>query len=106
SSDQNRTTEKRTREKGYQDKIVVLLCDYRNHVPVKRYDKICSIEMVESVRKAFLPTYFKVIDQLLKADGGIAVIQGITMPETRYEQYSKGVGLIRKFVALITFIKS
>jgi cyclopropane-fatty-acyl-phospholipid synthase len=58
-------------------------------VPQQPYDKIVSIEMLEAVGKEYLSTYFACIDRLLKKDGGIAVFQCITMPEGRYEAYSK-----------------
>jgi len=47
-----------------------------------RYDKVVSIEMLEAVGKEFLDTYFECVDKLLKAEGGVAVFQCITMPET------------------------
>ena len=63
----------------------MLLCDYRA-LPIPkeggRYDKVVSIEMLEAVGKEFLDTYFECVDKLLKAEGGVAVFQCITMPET------------------------
>ena len=48
-----------------------------------KFDRIISIEMIEAVGKEFLNTYFKVVDWALKPAGGVAVIQSITIPETR-----------------------
>ena len=54
--------------------------------------------MIEAVGKEFLETYFAKVDECLKKDGGIAVFQVITMPETRYERYCKEVDFMRKWV--------
>lgn len=99
SIEQKVLAEERIRAAGLQDQVTVLLCDYRKHVPSKPYDKIVSIEMIEAVGKEFLGTYFEKVDQCLKKDGGIAVFQVITMPETRYERYCREVDFIRKWVS-------
>ena len=62
------------------------------------YDKVISIEMLEAVGAEFLKTYFECVHKLLKPQGGIAVFQCITMPETRYEAYAKGEDFIRKYI--------
>lgn len=84
STEQKELAERRIAERGFTDKIEVLLCDYRA-LPVPTsglYDKVISIEMLEAVGREFLATYFECIDKLLKPDGGIAVFQCITIPET------------------------
>jgi cyclopropane-fatty-acyl-phospholipid synthase len=100
SIEQKALAEERIRASGLQDKISVVLCDYRKHVPTQPYDKIVSIEMIEAVGKEFLETYFAKVDECLKKDGGIAVFQVITMPETRYQRYCNEVDFIRKWVHL------
>jgi len=100
SREQKELAEKRIAAAGFTDNIEVLLCDYRA-LPRPRggyYDKVVSIEMLEAVGKEFLATYFECIDKLLRPDGGIAVFQCITMPESRYENYSKGQDFIRKYI--------
>ncbi|KAL8728182.1 MAG: hypothetical protein Q9166_005576 [cf. Caloplaca sp. 2 TL-2023] len=85
---------------GFQDHIEVLLCDYRA-LPTRKeglYDKVVSIEMLEAVGPEYLNTYFECVHKLLKTDGGIAVFQCITMPESRYEAYAKGEDFIRKYI--------
>lgn len=86
STEQKELAEERIREAGLEDRIEVLLCDYRALPPPQNerraYDKIISIEMLEAVGKEFLVTYFECVNRLLKKDGGIAVFQCITMPET------------------------
>jgi cyclopropane-fatty-acyl-phospholipid synthase len=85
SKEQKTLAEERIAEARLTDRIEVLLCDYRA-LPIPRtggrYDKVVSIEMLEAVGKEFLATYFECVDKLLKADGGVAVFQCITMPET------------------------
>lgn len=84
SVEQKELAESRIAEAGFTDNIEVLLCDYRA-LPTPReglYDKVVSIEMLEAVGREFLNTYFECIDRLLKPEGGIAVFQCITMPET------------------------
>lgn len=92
SKEQKALAEERIRDAGLDDRIEVLLMDYRAlPVPEKPYDKVVSIEMLEAVGEEYLSTYFACIDKLLKKDGGIAVFQCITMPEGRHEAYSKSV---------------
>lgn len=90
SKEQKVLAEERIAEAGLSHRIEVLLMDYRAlPVPQRPYDKIVSIEMLEAVGREYLSTYFACIDRLLKKNGGIAVFQCITMPEGRYEAYSK-----------------
>ncbi|KAK3063493.1 hypothetical protein LTR53_018885, partial [Teratosphaeriaceae sp. CCFEE 6253] len=101
SAEQKRLAEDRIRAAGYQDRIKVMLCDYRS-LPVPseqyKYDKVVSIEMLEAVGAEYLETYFRCVDQLLKSDGGVAVFQCITMPESRYDAYSKSDDFIRRYI--------
>ncbi|PNS18662.1 hypothetical protein CAC42_5201 [Sphaceloma murrayae] len=101
SKEQKALAEQRIAEAGFTDNIEVLLCDYRA-LPIPKdtglYDKVVSIEMLEAVGKEFLSTYFECIDKLLKKDGGIAVFQCITMPENRYDAYSRSDDFIRRYI--------
>lgn len=75
--------EKRIAVAGMADKINVLFCDYRElPAPRKKFDKIVGIEMLEAVGGEYLEKYFEVVDCMLRDDGGIAVFQCITMPES------------------------
>lgn len=42
---------------GLQDRVEVLLCDYRDLTGV--YDKLVSVEMIEAVGQRYLPTFFR-----------------------------------------------
>ncbi|KAM3555463.1 hypothetical protein MY1884_005584 [Beauveria asiatica] len=91
SKEQKALAEDRIAAAGLQERITVMLCDYRElELPEgRRFDKIVSIEMLEAVGREFLATYFGCIDRLLKEDGGVAMFQCITMPECRCEAYAK-----------------
>ena len=80
---------------GLQDKIEIRFCDYRK--AEGRYDKIVSIEMIEAVGHEFLGTFFATCDRLLKPDG-LVVIQGITIPDQRYDAYRGGCDWIQKHI--------
>ena len=100
SREQKALAEDRIANAGLTENIEVLLCDYRA-LPMPKegpYDKVVSIEMLEAVGREFLPLYFECIHKLLKPQGGIAVFQSITMPENRYEAYTKGEDFIRKYI--------
>jgi len=77
---------------GWQDRATLLQKDYRNLQG--SYDRIVSIEMIEAVGHEYLPTYFSKISDLL-ATNGAALVQAITMPDHRYDQYLKEVDYIR-----------
>ena len=100
SKEQKELAEQRIKAAGYSDRIDVLLCDYRAlPTPQDRfYDKLVSIEMLEAVGREFLELYFSCVNRLLKPQGGIGVFQCITMPEARYDVYSKGEDFIRKYI--------
>jgi cyclopropane-fatty-acyl-phospholipid synthase len=75
--------EKRIKEEGLEDRVRVLLVDYRD-TPLleggkKRYDRVVSVEMLEHVGKEFMDGFFRAIDQLLDPEEGVMVIQGITI---------------------------
>jgi cyclopropane-fatty-acyl-phospholipid synthase len=90
SKEQKVLAEHRIREEKLDDRIEVMLMDYREmQTPEQPFDKIVSIEMLEAVGQEYLPTYFESVNRFLKKDGGIAMFQCITMPEGRHEAYSK-----------------
>ncbi|KAI0087071.1 cyclopropane-fatty-acyl-phospholipid synthase [Irpex rosettiformis] len=78
-------------EFGLEDKVKVHLMDYRAMPPEweSAFDRVVSVEMIEAVGKEYIETYFAKIDWALKQYSGVAVIQGITIPEARFEEYAK-----------------
>ena len=95
SKEQQQLAQQRIAQAGLSDQIEVLLCDYRN--VTGQYDRIISVEMLESVGKAYYPAFFRSCDHLLKANG-MLVIQTITIPDQRYETYSKTTDWMRLFI--------
>jgi len=83
------------KEKGLENKIEILLRDYRELTG--QFDKIVSIEMLEAVGHKFLPAYFSKINQLLKKDGAVA-LQVITSHDSNYNNLRKGVDWIQKHI--------
>lgn len=100
SVEQKALAEERIAAAGLGSKIKVHLMDYRDFPAswTDRFDRVCSIEMLEAVGIEFIPTYFSCVDRVLKRQGGVAVFQCITMPESRAEAYYKGVDFIRKWI--------
>ena len=95
SKEQFKWATRRVREEGMEDRITVLLTDYR-HVRGS-FSAVVSIEMLEAVGHGNLPRYFQTVDRLL-APGGRAVLQVITMPDQKYRAYRLGSDWIRKHI--------
>jgi cyclopropane-fatty-acyl-phospholipid synthase len=85
----------RVREAGLEDRITVLLQDYRDLSG--KYDKLVSIEMIEAVGQSFLETYFRRCSELLVPDGMFA-LQAITIADQRYEQALDAVDFIQRYI--------
>lgn len=80
---------------GLDDVVEIHLCDYRDLKG--RYDKIVSIEMIEAVGHEYLPKFFEKCSALLKSNG-LMMLQAITIPEQRYQQYRRSVDFIQEYV--------
>jgi len=80
-----------------QDKTADLrLQDYRD-IDDGPYDAVCSIEMLEAVGRAYWPTYFSRVAQLLKP-GGKACIQSIVIEDALFERYIAGTDFIQQYI--------
>lgn len=97
SKEQHAFTAKRIEQLGLQDRVTLLLKDYRDLSG--EYDKLVSIEMIEAVGHRFLPTYFKQCARLLKSNG-LMLLQAITIREQRYEQARRSVDFIQRYIFL------
>ncbi|AIR62882.1 cyclopropane-fatty-acyl-phospholipid synthase family protein [Cedecea neteri] len=80
---------------GLQDRVEVLLCDYRDLTG--HYDKLVSIEMIEAVGQRYLPAFFRTCQARLRPGGKMA-IQAITIQDQRYRDYSKSVDFIQRYI--------
>jgi cyclopropane-fatty-acyl-phospholipid synthase len=85
----------RVNAENLQDKITLLLNDYR--VLKGQYDKLVSIEMIEAVGHQYYNVYFKQVSNLLKPNGR-ALIQAITIVDQRYEAAKRSVDFIQKYI--------
>ena len=103
SNEQLKYANERIKKAGLDHLINFQFIDYREIQG--KFDKVISIEMIEAVGDKFLPTYFQTINNRLKSDG-IAVIQAITSPDSRYEEFKKGTDFIQKHVFPGTLLPS
>ena len=79
---QHELATQRVREAGLEDRITILLEDYRDLRGT--YDRLVSIEMIEAVGWQYFDTYFETCDRLL-ADDGLFLLQAITVDDRLYE---------------------
>ncbi len=85
-------------QKGYADarldgRAEILLRDYRNSDGT--FDNIVSIEMIEAVGERYWPTFFATLKARL-AEGGHAVLQAITVPDSYFGTYRRSSDFIRR----------
>ena len=85
----------RVQEAGLQDRIELLLEDYRDLEG--QYDKLVSIEMIEAIGSDQYDTYFRQCDRLLKP-GGRMLIQAITIADEQYAYAQKNVDFIQRYI--------
>jgi len=88
---------------GLQDRIVLLLKDYRELEG--RYDKLVAIEMIEAVGANYLDGYFRKCGALLTEDGAM-LLQAITIQDQLYQQALHSVDFIQRYVFPGSFISS
>jgi cyclopropane-fatty-acyl-phospholipid synthase len=86
---------KRVRQAGLQDRIELLLEDYRDLEG--EYDKLVSIEMIEAIGSDQYDTYFAQCSRLLKP-GGRMLIQAITIADEQYDYAQKNVDFIQRYI--------
>ncbi|XP_027164566.1 uncharacterized protein LOC113764778 [Coffea eugenioides] len=89
--------EQKVREVGMQDHIKFLLCDYRQLPETYKYDRIISCEMLEAVGHEYMEKYFSSCNSVL-AEDGILVLQFISIPDERYEEYRQSSDFIREYI--------
>lgn len=85
-------------QKGYADarldgRANILLRDYRDSDG--SFDNIVSIEMIEAVGERYWPTFFATMKARL-AEGGQAVVQAITVPDSHFDTYRATTDFIRQ----------
>ena len=95
SDAQYKYARERIRMEGLSDRVEIVLQDYREIEG--RFDRIVSIEMLEAVGDKYFEKFFECCDRLLKP-GGVMVLQFISIPDRRYDNYRKGHDWIRKHI--------
>ena len=103
SQEQYEYARQRVKEEGLQDRITLLSKDYRDLDG--EYDKLVSIEMIEAVGPHYLDTFFEKCSSLLKPEGAM-LLQAITMADQRYDEATRSVDFIQKYIFPGGFIPS
>lgn len=85
----------RVLEAGLGKLVEVRLQDFRQTSGI--FDKIVSIEMMEALGHRYLPAFGEALNRLLKPEGLLA-LQFITCPDSRYDQFRRGVDFIQKHI--------
>lgn len=98
SEEQLGLARQRAVEMGVGELVEFQLLDYRVLAKSgRKFDRIVSVEMIEAVGHEYLGEFFGAMENMLGEDG-LAVVQVITTPEERYEEYLKGSDFIQKYV--------
>ena len=95
SREQHALAVERVREAGLQERIELLLTDYRDLQG--KFDKIVSCEMIEAVGHEFLGTFFRKCAELLAPQGRMA-LQGIVMNDQRHPGYLRSTDFIQQYI--------
>lgn len=95
SREQLRFAKERIEKAGLSDQVELKLQDYRDERG--SYDGIASIEMFEAVGQKYWPVYFDTLRERLRP-GRKASLQIITVPDIRWEVYSRGVDFIQRYI--------
>ncbi len=82
SQEQHDYARERVRAAGLEDRVTVLLRDYRDLEG--RYDKLVSIEMIEAVGWRNFGVFFRKCSELLSDDGAM-LLQAITVDDRAYD---------------------
>jgi cyclopropane-fatty-acyl-phospholipid synthase len=85
----------RVREAGLQDRVEVLLSDYRDLRG--SYDKLVSIEMIEAVGWQHIGTFFGHCSDLLHSHGAM-LLQAITIDDRAYEVEKASKSFIKEYI--------
>jgi cyclopropane-fatty-acyl-phospholipid synthase len=85
----------RVREAGLQDRVEVLLSDYRDLRG--SYDKLVSIEMIEAVGWQHIGTFFRCCSDLLHSHGAM-LLQAITIDDRAYEVEKASKSFIKEYI--------
>jgi cyclopropane-fatty-acyl-phospholipid synthase len=100
SREQHAYALERVRVAGLDDRVTVLLEDYRDRSKIGHrgcYDKLVSIEMIEAVGWQFLGTYFRRCSELLRSDGAM-LLQAIVIDDRAYHVEKASKSFINTYI--------
>lgn len=101
SVEQKALAESRVRKEGLEQLITFEVVDYRKFARRKenrgKFDRVLSCEMIEAVGHEHLGEFFWAVEQVL-APSGILVMEAITTPEERYENYRRSTDFINSII--------
>ena len=95
SPSQYELARERVRAAGLEDRITVLLEDYRDLRG--RYDRLVSIEMIEAIGHRQFETFFGRAGELLTRNGRM-LLQSITIADRHYERARDEVDFIKRYI--------
>jgi cyclopropane-fatty-acyl-phospholipid synthase len=95
SREQHEVAVARVRDAGLEDRVTVLLDDYRDLRG--QYDRLVSIEMIEAVGWKDFDTYFRCCSDLLALDGSM-LLQAIVMDDRAYAVERASKSFIRTLI--------
>ncbi|RPI21635.1 MAG: class I SAM-dependent methyltransferase, partial [Actinobacteria bacterium] len=95
SSEQQAFVMRRVKEAGIDDRVDVLLADFREIVGT--FDRVVSIEMIESIDEASWTPLFDVIARSLRP-GGVAALQAITIEHDLHREMIGRDEFIRSYI--------
>lgn len=97
SKEQKTMVDQRVKDAGLQHRIECIVWDYRSAPrPAGGYDRIVSVEMIEHVGMEHMDEYFASISSLLAPQGGIMVVQGITIINQLYKLHRNADNFIER----------
>ena len=95
SREQHELATQRVREAGLEDRITLLLEDYRRLEGT--YDKLVSVEMIEAVGHEYLGEFFARCASLLRPEG-VMCLQAITIADQLYDEARRSVDFIKRHI--------
>jgi cyclopropane-fatty-acyl-phospholipid synthase len=95
SREQHEVATRRVREAGLEDRVTVLLEDYRDLSG--RYDKLVSIEMIEAVGWQYFDLFFRRCGELLDPRG-LMLLQAIVIDDRAYEVEKASRSFIKELI--------
>eukprot|EP01129_Flabellula_baltica_P007670 TRINITY_DN2997_c0_g4_i1.p1 TRINITY_DN2997_c0_g4~~TRINITY_DN2997_c0_g4_i1.p1 ORF type:complete len:814 (-),score=141.29 TRINITY_DN2997_c0_g4_i1:98-2539(-) len=95
SAEQKAWAEELVEREGLSDKIQYHLADYRTITGT--FTRIISCEMIEAVGHEYMDVFYQKLNDLLEPNGRL-VIQAITIPDERFNDYINSTDFIQEYI--------